>query len=55
MEAIFEKWDDILQAVKEEHEISKISFDTWLKPLSVCTVKGNKLYILVPSEHYALH
>ena len=55
MEAIFEKWDDILQAVKEEHEISKISFDTWLKPLSVCTVKGNKLYILVPSEQHALN
>ena len=49
MEAIFEKWEQILQFVKEEHDISQVSFDTWLKPLEICMVKGNKLYILVPS------
>ena len=48
MEAIFEKWEDILQTVKEEHEITQISFDTWLKPLEICTVDDHKLYILVP-------
>ena len=50
MEAIFEKWEDILQTVKEEHEITQISFDTWLKPLEICTVDDHKLYILVPEE-----
>ena len=49
MEAIYDKWEQILQAVKEEHDISQVSFDTWLKPLEICTVKNNKLYILVPS------
>ncbi|MCI9416546.1 MAG: chromosomal replication initiator protein DnaA [Eubacterium sp.] len=49
MEVIYEKWKQILQAVKEEHDISQVSFDTWLKPLEICTVKDNKLYILVPS------
>ena len=55
MEHILEKWDEILQTVKTEHEISDISFDTWLKPLSVYNVDGNKLYILVPSEQMALN
>ncbi len=55
MEAIFEKWEQILQYVKEEHDISKISFDTWLKPLKVCTIKGNILYIEVPSGQLGIN
>lgn len=50
MEVIFEKWDDILQFVKEEHDITQISFNTWLKPLEACAVDKNKLYILIPSQ-----
>ena len=48
IEQIIEKWDEILNTVKEEHEISEVSFNTWLKPLSVFAVENNKLYILVP-------
>lgn len=55
MEAIFEQWEQILQEVKEEHDISQISFDTWLKPLELCAVENNKLYILVPSEQLGLN
>ena len=55
MEAIFEQWEQILQEVKEEHDISQISFDTWLKPLELCAVEDNKLYILVPSEQLGLN
>lgn len=55
MEAIFEKWEQILQTVQKEHDISQISFDTWLKPLELCAVEGNKLYILVPSEQLGLN
>lgn len=55
MEAVFEKWEQILQTVKEEHEISQISFDTWLEPLKVCAIEGTKLYILVPSEQVGLN
>ena len=49
MEAIFEKWDQILQSVKEDHDLTDVSFDAWIKPLKICTIKENKLYILVPS------
>ncbi len=44
MEAIYEKWEQILQFVKEEHDISQVSFDTWLKPLEICTIKDGKLF-----------
>ena len=40
----------ILQFVKEEHDITQISFNTWLKPLEACAVDKNKLYILIPSQ-----
>ena len=55
MENIINKWDEILNTVKKEHEeISDISFDTWLRPLEVYAVEDNILYILVPSEQMAL-
>ena len=55
MEAIYEKWELILQEVKEEHDISQISFDTWLKPLELCAIKDATLYILVPQGQMALN
>ena len=30
MELILEKWEEILRTVKEEHELTDISFNTWL-------------------------
>ena len=54
MEKVIEKWDEILNTVKKEHEISPVSFDTWMRPLEVFAVEGNVLYILVPSEQMAL-
>ena len=50
MDKILEKWDEILSTVKHEHDISDISFDTWIRPLEVYGVEGSTLYILVPSE-----
>lgn len=55
MNQVEKNWDKILQAVKEEHELTDVSFNTWLKPLTVHSVEGNVLYILVPSEQTALN
>ena len=55
MEHILEKWDEILHTVKTEHEISDISFDTWIRPLEVFGVEGDTLYILVPSGKMTLN
>ena len=54
MEKVIEKWNDILSTVKKEHDISDISFDTWMRPLDVYAVDGNILYILAPFEPMAL-
>ena len=54
MEKIINKWDEILNTVKKEHEISDISFDTWMRPLEVYAVEENTLYILAPFEQMAL-
>ncbi len=54
MENIINKWDTILKTVKKEHELSDVSFDSWLKPLEVYAVEGDILYILVPFEQMAL-
>ena len=55
MENITNKWDEILNTVKVEHEISAISFDTWMRPLEVYAVEENTLYILAPFEPMALN
>lgn len=55
MELILEKWEEILLTVKEEHELTDISFNAWLKPLSICNIDGSKLYILVPSEQMGIN
>ena len=50
MEKLIEKWEDILLLVKNEHEITDVSYNVWLKPLSVYSVENQKVYILVPDE-----
>ena len=55
MNIVAEKWDEILQTIKIDHDLSDISFDTWLKPLKVYSVEGNIVTILVPSEQVGLY
>ena len=55
MDLILDKWDEILQTVKTEHDITDISVETWIKPLEVYGVEGNTLYILVPSVQMTLN
>lgn len=54
MNLVEEKWIEILNRVKEEHEILDVSFDTWLAPLKVHKVEGNVVTILVPSQQVGL-
>lgn len=55
MNIVAEKWDEILQTVKIEYDLSDISFNTWIKPLKVYSVEGNIVTILVPSEQVGLN
>lgn len=55
MNNVMEKWDEILKIVKTEHDLSDVSFNTWLKPLKVYKVEENVVTILVPSEQVGLN
>ena len=50
MNAVIEKWEEILQTVKSEYEVNDVPFNTWLKPLKVYEVDGNLITVAVPSE-----
>ncbi len=54
MEELENKWDEILLRVKEEHDLTDISFNTWLKPLEVYAVEDDRIYILVSTEQMGL-
>ena len=38
MDTIKQNWKEILLKTKEEHDISDISFNTWLEPLSISKI-----------------
>ncbi len=52
LEQLIEKWDDILLYLKEEHDISNVSFTTWLLPLKVSSLEGNTLEVIVPDANF---
>ena len=55
MNIIYEKWDEILETVKKEHELSDVSFKTWLQPLKIHKIEDNVVTILVPSQQVGLN
>ncbi len=54
MKQLEQKWEEILYIVKQEHELTDISFNTWLKPLKIHAVQNGCVYILVSSEQMGL-
>ena len=47
MNIVEEKWMEIIEHLRVEHELSNVSFTTWIKPLKVYKVIDNSVYILV--------
>ncbi|WP_333646662.1 chromosomal replication initiator protein DnaA [Lacrimispora sp.] len=52
LEKLKEKWDEILLNLKEEHDITDVSFKTWLLPLKVHAVSGEKVIVTVPDVEF---
>lgn len=48
MNFIEEKWSEILEHVRKEHELSDVSFETWLLPLKVYSTDNHVVKIIVP-------
>ena len=47
MNIVFEKWPEIIEHLRVEHELSNVSFNTWILPLKVYDVVDNTVFILV--------
>ena len=47
MNVVEEKWNEIIEHLRVEHELSHISFSTWIQPLKVYNVVDNTVYLLV--------
>ena len=51
MDSIKKKWDEIKETVRKEYELTDVSYDTWIKPLSFYDVEDNVVIIMIPSDH----
>ncbi len=47
LEILQSKWNEILDYIKQEYDISDVSFDTWLLPLKVHSVQDGVITIIV--------
>lgn len=54
MEELRQKWDLILETLKKEYDIQDISFKTWIKPLKVYALNGNKITLLISEENMGI-
>ncbi len=50
MDTIKDKWDLIKETLREEYELSDISYNTWIVPLNFYQVKNNVVMIIIPSD-----
>ncbi len=47
MNIVEEKWHDIIEHLRIEHELANVSFTTWIQPLKVYEVLNDTVFILV--------
>ena len=50
MDSIKNKWDLIKETLREEYELTDISYNTWIVPLNFYQVKNNVVMIIIPSD-----
>ncbi len=50
MNSIKKNWEEIKETIRKEYELTDVSYDTWIKPLSFYDVKDNVVIIMIPSD-----
>ena len=50
MDELIAKWNEILEKVRIEYDITNVSFEAWLKPLEVFDIENDTLLILYTNE-----
>ena len=51
MNIVEEKWPEIIEHLRVEHELSNVSFNTWIVPLKVYSVLDDTVFILTSINH----
>ena len=54
LELIQYKWNEILETMQQEYDISDVSFKTWLLPIKVNSLNNNVITIMVPDDNLGL-
>jgi len=50
-EFLTENWEKIKENIRDEYELSDISYNTWVKPLLFNEYKNNIVYVIYPSDN----
>ena len=50
MDEIKNRWDEIKEIIRNDYELTNISYDTWIAPLKFYKAENNIVTILVPQE-----
>ncbi|MFT3983146.1 MAG: chromosomal replication initiator protein DnaA [Lachnospiraceae bacterium] len=50
MDELLAKWEEIKEAIRKEHNLSDISYKTWILPLKLYNVEKDKIVILIPFD-----
>lgn len=46
-ETLKEKWEQIKENIKQEYDLTSVSYNTWIKPLELYAVKGDTVQVLI--------
>lgn len=50
MDTIKDRWNEIKDIIKQEYDLTAVSFNTWVEPLRFHKVEGNIVTIVIPKE-----
>lgn len=54
LELVKQNWDNILNKIKIDHELSNISYESWLLPLEIKSVENDMITFIVPTGHMGI-
>ena len=54
LELVKQNWQNILNKIKIDHDLSNISYESWLLPLEIKDVENDMITFIVPSGHMGI-
>ena len=54
LKTVQKNWEEIITKLKVDHELSDISFHTWIEPLKPVAIDGDEILVLYPGEKFGL-